>query len=261
MRNLFFIFFFLIISIFNTISPKNITAIFFDIEAIFTTDEMKASSYIGKINSLRYLSSVGHLPNQETLFKTLKGVKANSHQVTYNNNLEMPLILSDWLAQLQNNTKIKDIIHKYLSNKNLSDIETKVLISIVNMMLTPQNLADIQKVRSRIEQLLSSLRQKGYKLYLVGNWAHISSLKSFFPGIFNYFSGTIMSGDIHKLKPYQDYYQDVLAKTNIDANHALWIETESKFASRTKQYGYNVVLFNKDYNSLIAGLHSFGINS
>jgi len=240
--------------------PKNITAIFFDIEAIFTTDDMKASSYIGKINSLRYLSHVGHLPSQEALFKNLKGIKAISHQVTYNNNLEMPLILSDWLAQLQNNTKIKDIIQKYLTNKNLSEIESKVLIAIVNMMLTPQSLADTQKIRPKIEQLLSSLRQKGYKLYLVGNWAHINSLKSYFPQIFNNFSGTIMSGDIHKLKPYQDYYQDVLAKTNTDSNHALWVETESKFASKAKQYGYNVTLFSKDYHSLLSGLRVFGIN-
>lgn len=260
MKNLFLVFISFFSLAANTINSKNISAICFDIEAIFTTDDLKASSYVGKINSLRYLGQVGHLPSQEDLFKQLKGIKSISSQVTYNNNLEMPLILSDWLAQLQSNDKIKDIIQKFLSNKKLSDIEIKVLLAIINMMLTPQNLADTQKVRSKIEQLLKNLRQKGYKLYLVGNWAHINSLKNHFSHIFSYFSGTITSGDIHMLKPYQEYYQEVYKKINSNPKEVLWIETESKFVSRVKNYGYNVVLFNKDYNSLISGLRSFNIN-
>jgi putative hydrolase of the HAD superfamily len=171
----------------------------------------------------------------------------------------MPLILSDWLAQLQSNDKIKDIIQKFLSNKKLSDIEIKVLLAIINMMLTPQNLADTQKVRPKIEQLLKTLRQKGYKVYLVGNWAHINSLKNHFSHIFSLFSGTITSGDIHMIKPYQEYYQEVFKKINSNPKEVLWIETESKFAARVKNYGYNVLLFNKDYNSLVSGLRSFGI--
>ena len=128
------------------------------------------------------------------------------------------------------------------------------------MMLTPQNLANTQKVRSKIEHLLRTLHQKGYKLYLVGNWAHINSLKNHFPEIFNYFSGTIMSGDIHLLKPYQEYYDNVLKKTHTHANQALWIETESRFISRARYYGYNVIFFNNDYNSLLSDLRNFGVN-
>ncbi len=75
--------------------PAKFTALFFDVEAIFHTNSMRASSYIGKIDSLRYLSSVGHLPSQEDLFKQLKSVKAQSTQVTYNKNLAMPLIFSE----------------------------------------------------------------------------------------------------------------------------------------------------------------------
>lgn len=242
------------------ISAKQITTILFDVEAIFESDDMRASSYIGKINALHYIASTGHKPSQAELFKQLKSVKAISTEQIYNNNLEMPLILADWLSQKQNNSKIKEIIQKHLSNKNLSDIEVKVLMAVISMMLTPQHLADIQKVRSKIESILKSLRQKGYKLYLVGNWAHINSLKAEFGDIFKYFQGTTVSGDNHLLKPYENYYEYVLEKNNIESSQALWIETEPKFASKAKLYGHNVILTDKTANSVIQGLHSFGIS-
>lgn len=238
-----------------------ITALFFDVESIFQTDSMKASSYVGKINSLRYLSHVGNLPCQADLFNQLKTIKAQSTQVTYNNNLEMPLILSDWLTQQQPSSKIKDIIQRHFTNKNLSDIEIKVLTAVISMMLTPQHLADTQKVRSKIENMLQALKQKGYKLYLVGNWAHISSMKSEFPEIFRYFNGTFMSGDIHLLKPSQQYYQYVFQATGIHPSNALWIEPEMKFRSKVEQYGYNVFEYKADdYRSLISGLNQFGVS-
>ena len=110
-------FFFILFLTINTIKSQNITAIFFDVEAIFTTNDMKAASYVGKINSVRYLGQVGHLPNQEALFRQLKGIKAISTQVTYNKNLEMPLILSDWLAQLQSKKKLKILFNTLFLTK------------------------------------------------------------------------------------------------------------------------------------------------
>jgi FMN phosphatase YigB (HAD superfamily) len=243
------------------ISAKPITTILFDVEAIFGSDDMRASSYIGKINALHYIASTGHKPSQAELFKQLKAVKALSTELIHNNNLEMPLILADWLSQKQDNSKIKDAIQKHLSNKNLSDIEIKVLMAIISMMLTPKHLADVQKVHSKMESILKNLRQKGYKLYLVGNWAHINSLKDEFSDIFKHFNGTTVSGDNHLLKPYQDYYKNVLEKNNIDASQAVWIETEPKFASKAKLYGYNVVLADKGHSSITSGLYGFGINA
>ncbi len=242
------------------ISAKTITTILFDVEAIFESDDMRASSYIGKINALHYIASTGHKPSQSELFKQLKPVKAISTELIYNNNLEMPLIFVDWLSQKQNNSKIKETIQKHLSNKNLSDIEVKVLMAIISMMLTPQHLADVQKVRPKMESILKNLRLKGYKLYLVGNWAHINSLKTEFSDIFKYFDGTTVSGDNHLLKPYQDYYEYVLEKNNIEAGQALWIETESNFASKAKQYGYNIALTDKTAHSVMNGLRNFGIH-
>jgi len=245
----------------QSLMPSKITTIFFDVESIFETDSMRASGYVGKIASLRYLSQVGHLPCQEDLFKQLKPIRATSTQITYNNNLELPLILSDWLTNQQSSNKIKEIIQKYLSSKNLSDIEVKVLLAVISMMLTPQHLADTQKTRSKMEHTLQKLKQSGYKIYLVGNWSNINVMKMHFPEIFQYVHGTFMSGEIHLLKPYIEFYQHVLSHTNTPSENALWIESESKFNARVQQYGYNGFRYNPaDYHSLVSGLRQFHIN-
>lgn len=256
---------FILLMLFAGITPlslmaKQITTILFDIESIFESDDMKASGYIGKFNALKYIAKTGHKPSQEELFKQLKNVKSLSTEYTYNGNLEMPLIFSDWLAQKQPNSKIIDHIQKYLAtNKKLADIEVTVLTAIISMMLTPEHLADIQKVLSKVENILKALQQKGYKIYLVGNWAHINSLKSKFNDIFKYFQAATMSGDIHLLKPSRDYYEKVLEMNNIKADQALWIETEPKFASKAKQYGYNAALVDKNTKSITSALNNFGI--
>lgn len=231
-----------------------IKAIFFDIEAIFQTDSMRASSYVGKIDSLRYLSQVGHLPSQQDLFNALKPIKATSSQITYNNNLEMPLILSDWLTNAQPREKIQDIIKRYLSNKNISDIEKKVLFAVVSMMLTPQHLADTQKIRSKIETILQALKQQHYKIYLVGNWSHIHSMRQEFPELFTLFSGIFVSGDIHTLKPHAPFYEYILNKTGIAKNNALWVEIEPNFAQNATKLGYLTAQFNPENPKALPGL-------
>lgn len=241
-------------------SRHNVSAIFIDIEAIFQTDSMRASSYIGKIDSIRYLSSVGRLPSQEDLFKQLKPIKAKSTQVTYNNNLELPLILSDWLTALQSANKLKETIQKYFNNKNISEIEKKVLFAIVSMMLTPQHLAHTQKVSSKMENLLEKIKRSGIKIYLVGNWAHISALKSEFTHLFSLFSGIYVSGDLHILKPSSKYYQTVLDKSGINADNAIWIETEPKFIAKVKKLGMNVISYNHDnHDHVIRALRQYDI--
>lgn len=240
--------------------PEKITALFFDVEAIFQTDSMRASSYVGKIDSLRYLSKVGHLPSQEDLFKQLKATKAQSTEVTYNKDLAMPLIFSDWLTAEQSSNKIKDIIQRYFSHQPISDIEKKVLFAIVSMMMTPQHLADTQKVSSKIEALLEKLKIQGYKIFLVGNWAHINSLKSEFHDLFKLFNGVYVSGDLHLLKPTQEYYQKVLDRSGIQTSQALWIETESKFITRAKKYGLQVVSHDPEHlDRLLSSLRQYGI--
>lgn len=245
-----------------TVAYSQINTVFIDIEAIFETDKMKASSYIGKIASLRYLSQVGNLPCQEDLFNHLKPIKALSKQVTYNNNLELPLILSDWLTSQQATAQIKNTIQSYLANHNLSDIEIKVLMAVITMMLTPNYLADAQKIRPKMEQFLQKLKQHGYKIYIVGNWANIQSMQQHFPEIFKYCSGSFISADLHITKPQKEFYSTIQQTTKSETHQSLWIETEYKFYQRAQQAGLHTLHFGRsdNYTALLQKLKQFNIN-
>lgn len=252
-----------ILSNFSIFFPKTaIKAVFFDIETVFYTNKLRASGYIGKIDSVRYIASVGHTPSQEDLFKQLESVKAESTETTYNNNLKMPLIFSDWLTAKKSGSKIKEIIQKYFMNKNISDIEKKVLLAIVSMMMTPQHLADTQQADTSIIKLIEKLKQQGIKVFLTGNWAHISSLKTAFPDIFKLFTGVFVSGDLKILKPNAEFYHTVLNQSNFTAEQVVWVETEPKFISKARSYGMHVITYNQNsYSALVQGLKQLGIST
>ena len=244
------------------LAKSPIKAICFDIETIFETDNMKASSYVGKVSSLQYATRAGHLPCQEDLFAQLMKVPAKSINYTYNNDLKMPLIFSDWLTNMQSQQTLLTKTLAFLDDSKLSNVEKKVLGNIVTMMLTPSALTDTQKVIRSTEKLIIQLRQNGYKVYLTGNWAHIDSLRENFSATLGLFHGIFVSGKMHMLKPYQEFYDLILQKINLTAADVLWIEKESTFVSKIKTLKLNALhLDPKHAKHFISELHAFGINA
>ena len=240
-------------------STKNssIKAIFIDIETLFETHDMKASKYIGKIDALRYLKQVGHLPNQNDLFKNLTGVSAQSTLTTYNNKLVMPLILSDWLLNVEPTTHLLKKSLLFIEKSRLSDIEKRVLSNIIKMMMDPAKLVDTQQVVSTTEKLIKLLISNGYKVYLVGNWAHKNSLQKEFHKTLQSLHGIYLSGQLHLIKPYQEFYNTVLEKTAFDTNQSIWIEKEAYFTNKAKSYGFQALTYNK--HSIIQDLKALQI--
>jgi 2-haloacid dehalogenase len=121
-------------------------------------------------------------------------------------------------------------------------------------------LADTQDVSSKMQSILEKLKIQKIKLFLVGNWAHIASLKTEFPDVFKLFDGVFVSGDLHILKPSLQYYNLVLERSGIAAGQALWIETEPKFITLAKSYGLQVASYsNEKPDELVKALRSYGI--
>lgn len=244
-----------------TFSKDPIKAICFDIETLFETDDMKAAHYVGKIDSLRYLKQVGHLPCQADLFTHLANVPAQSTFFTYNNELKMPLIFADWLTKLQPATAILTQTLNFLKNSKLSEIEKKIFGNIVTMMLTPMSLIDTQKVIRPTETLVASLKKKGYQVFLAGNWAHFESLQQSFDKILQIFNGVFVSGKLHLLKPSQEFYTTILEKINLHPAHVLWVEKESNFLPKAKEYNLNMIRYNtKQPKSIEQDLKKFNIS-
>jgi len=219
-------------------------AICIDVEVLFETSKMRAKNYVGAINALKYLKQVGHLPNQEDLFKQLTPVPAISTQLTYNDNLNMPLIFSDWLINLQTPSSLIKAIDTYLQKSKLSAIEKTIFNNTAHMMLTPEELIDTQQVITSSQKLIEELAQKHYQVYIVGNWADTASLQHTFKKALQKCNGLLLSGTLHFLKPYPEFYQAVLETTQLKLEEVVWIEKEPKFIKQAQSYGLQVAIFN-----------------
>lgn len=227
-----------------TINTAPIKAICIDMEALFETSDMRASGYVGKINSLKYLKQVGNLPCQQDLFKQLAPVPAQStHKIT-NNGFDMPAVFCDWLLNVQPATTLIAAVNKYLASSKLSAVEKTVLGNVAHMMMTPSELLDTQQTITATHKIIDELVANKYKVYLVGNWSDTVALKGAFSKIFTKIDGLYCSGNIHELKPYPEFYQIVLEKINLTADQVVWVEKEISFIAKAKQNGLQVAQFN-----------------
>ena len=101
-----------------------------------------------------------------------------------------------------------------------------------------------------IEEVLSYLRNKGYKLYYLSNicsqfinegydYPHIKKL-------LDYFDGGVISGPLHIVKPDKEIYDHLFAKYDINPNDALYIDDNENNIKAGKVVGLNTYLFDGD---------------
>lgn len=237
--------------------------IFVDINALINVSPKAASKVVGIINSMKYMSWVGNIPTRLDFFKALKNIPAESNQVTYNDNLTMPAILSDWLLDLQTNNAIRSTIHSYLEQSCLSEIEKTIFKNVSSMMMNPALFIETQYVEKDIAKILYSLKKLGYTIYIIGNWdkesePYLMKLLSsnFLPDIrYCYFS--------HKaklLKPHHAYFEQMLKYFHIEKTEALIIDVEKYHAQFARNLGFNTILLHgHSANQLKSELNRIGI--
>jgi hypothetical protein len=235
---------FFITALYFSSIQSTITDIFFDPNAVFETSSSKASGYVGKWEAMKYTAVVGRIPSQEDFFRAIMPVTATSSIRTYDETYPAPFIISDWLLGAPVHV-LKNEIKNFLNNSNLSRPEKKVHMNTVNMMFDGTSLARVQKIRSKILKLFKQLKQKGYRLHFVGNWADIQPLKAAFPQIFAHIDTIYISSDIKQLKPQKEFWQTVWTTMNINPQNCLCIEAEEIFYDTAATLPCKTVLYHK----------------
>ncbi len=254
-----------LIACFTTYSllSSPIKHIFVDISAIISTSTMAAAKHVGMINSVRYGAVVGHTPTKSDFFKALGNVPAISPCQTYNDNILMPCIFSDWLLGLKTNKQIKTIIYNYLDNSDLSHIEITIFKNITNMMMTPSALIETQCVVKDITKILFNLKKAGYKLYLIGNWDKESEnlLMKLLQG-YNLPQNhdCYFSSKAKKLKPDPEYFTCLCSHFKATPKECLIIDTEKHHTLAARNSGISTILLhNHNASQLKSELARIGI--
>lgn len=225
-----------------------VTHIFIDINLLLETCTKAATKEVGAWNSTKYLAFMGKIPCKADFFKALQNCPAESNQLTYNENLTMPFILSDWLTGNQKNNVIKSKIYTHLDRSNLSDIEKIIFKNITNMMLTPATFVGTQLLKKDIVKIIQKLQKSGlYTVHLIGNWDKESE-----PFLIKLLQNQsvidaqhcIFSNKLKELKPNPSYFTALLDYSGYNPKDCLIVEVEKKHIQGATNAGIATILIN-----------------
>jgi len=223
-----------------------INHIFIDINLILETCTKAATKEIGLWNATKYCTYMGKSPSKAEFFKSLKNCPAQSELQTHNEDIAMPLILSDWLLGLQKNSTIKSTIFNYLDKNSMSDIEKTIYKNIANMMLTPSIFIDTQLLKKDIVKIIHKLQKNTqYTLHIIGNWDKESEpflIKLLQSHAVADAKHCIFSNKLKQLKPHDDYYTDLLSYCDFDPKECLLVDVEKKHIQGAKNLGMTTIL-------------------
>lgn len=245
--------------------PTKKTPVCIDLTCFMETNATSAASCVGYFDAIGYFTATGHIPGIDNLFEALQDAPAQSTLVTYNQNYQMPLILSDWLLGAPNQLIKQNCFTCLEQNTTLKNIEKTVLKSIVDMMLTPKKLIETQSIISSTKKLIEDLYATGmHDIYLVGNWdadstqallAKISSLK-----MMHLFTGFIFSHDLKTLKPHAQFYTKMLAAVGCtNPSECICLEREPVMQEEAQRLGFAYIPFSSKASVMKSHASQLGI--
>ena len=100
-----------------------------------------------------------------------------------------------------------------------------------------------------IRDLMLSLKAKGYRLLGLSNWSsRVYEVMDKFD-IFNLIEDSLISKDVHQLKPNKDIYESFLNKFDVKAAECVFIDDKPENIEGCKTVGMNGIVF-KNSNQL-----------
>lgn len=124
------------------------------------------------------------------------------------------------------------------------------------------NYNNYASINYDVINLIKKLKDNNYKIYLLSNinpYTHEFILNN--SDLFNIVDGYILSYEVHKVKPYQSIYKELLDKYNLISGESLFIDDNEKnvlTANNLGIHGKSVIPDN--YDSIINILNEFNID-
>lgn len=168
-----------------------------------------------------YLGAFGF--SEEEAPKLSKAIFKNQHWKDYMVGLISP---EDFKRNvIENNLELKDKIEYILAKENSYK------------MLPP--------LKEGVELLLS-LKQKGYNIYVLSNIVKdsLDYFKSNFIEVLNSLSGAIYSCEVHLKKPDPKIYQLILDEYNLKADETMFLDDSKTNIASACELGIHGILFN-----------------
>lgn len=134
------------------------------------------------------------------------------------------------------------------TNNSHEKLVNYVLANVQNMFIYNDDILDIIK----------SLKEKGYKIYLLSNISK-KVFSSFRKDLEPLFDGLVLSYKIHKIKPYDGIYKYLLDTFSINPEESLFIDDNRSNVQAAKKFNLNAEKSNKnDINNIKQILSKWG---
>ena len=106
---------------------------------------------------------------------------------------------------------------------------------------------------------VKSLKEKGYRIYILSNYGEkpFAASKARMPFL-DYVDGTLLSCQVQDVKPSAAIYQALCDRFQIDPGKAVFIDDSPLNIAGAKAFGLHTILF-KDYADAVAQLKSYGV--
>lgn len=246
-------------------SENGINTVIFDLgDVLFTTSKstqtMKILSLMLKHPSLMY--NMWGMDVKKELFTMLKQVPAQScpeQNPMYNGGEKMPQIMADWMT-CRSDQEVCETALAHIQTTNYPEATKQLFSSIIQFMFCPEQLIAAQVPIEPMVKLVSLLKERGYKLYVLSNWSKNSAqlLQERHQELFKKFDGIMISGDEGIGKPHPEFYQRLLKKYNLQASQCAFIDDEPYNVQAARELGIHGVL-NDSMHSVHTQLEQAGI--
>lgn len=156
--------------------------------------------------------------------------------------------------------------------QSIKDREAKPLAEIYEDMrqLYPQFATEITRMDKEFQrfiteempgmrEVLAKLKAAGYHLYGLSNWStKVYDTMKRFPEIFSYLEGSVISCNVHILKPEAGIYQALLEKYDLEPSECLFADDRPVNIEGARAVGMEGVVFTTT-EAFIEDLRKFGI--
>ncbi len=122
-----------------------------------------------------------------------------------------------------------------------------------------KNILEIADVCDYAVEWISSLKDKGYHVYLLSNYSEHSFLhdKVNFPFV-QLVDGAVISYEVQRVKPEAEIYQALLTKYHIVPEEAVFIDDLEKNLQVFRKFGGNTILM-RSYAQAVDDLKKLGV--
>jgi len=170
-----------------------------------------------------------------------------------------PAILVDWLTGMSSD-EARTHVEKHLEKSHHTEGMRKVWGVVSDHLFSPELLVSSVVVMEPVAELIRSLKEQGYQLYVLSNWDVTSFplLMEKHKDLLLLFDGIMISGEERMGKPNQALYTALLTRYALDPASCLFIDDMSENIKAAEKVGIRGVRM-ETCDGLLDSLEQLGL--